>query len=333
MESDLFDLLGGHGGGGGFFSHAFGSPFGGGRSRPRKAQTTAHPLNVTLEDLYKGKKTKLQVTRKILCTSCKGAGGKDGMSSECRKCGGRGRVMATRMVGPGMIQQSVQACPECKGEGSTIPEEDKCKTCKGNKTMTDKKTLEVNITPGMRDQQKIMFQGEGDHEPGVEPGDIVLVIQCKDHEVFTRKGDDLFVQKKIPLADALCGYTCVLEHLDGRKLVIKTNPGEVIEPESIRGVMGEGMPIPNRHENGNLYLLFDVQMPSNHFLEDESHYKRLESAFPPKPVTKPLGEEVSLHDFDERRYNGESSRREAYHGDDSDDEMGGRGPGVQCAQQ
>lgn len=194
------------------------------------------------------------------------------MSSECRKCGGRGRVMATRMVGPGMIQQSVQACPECKGEGSTIPDADKCKTCTGNKTVTDKKTLDVNITPGMRDGQKIMFQGEGDHEPGMEPGDVVLVVQCKDHEVFTRKGDDLFVQKKISLEDALCGYTCVLEHLDGRKLAIKTSPGEVLEPECIRGVMGEGMPIPNKMENGNLYILFDVKMPSNHFLEDEDQY-------------------------------------------------------------
>lgn len=45
------------------------------------------------------------------------------------------------------------------------------------------KILEVHVDKGMRHGQKITFGGEADQAPGVEPGDIVLVLQEKDHEV------------------------------------------------------------------------------------------------------------------------------------------------------
>lgn len=40
---------------------------------------------------------------------------------------------------------------------------------------------------GMKDGQKITFHGEGDQEPGLEPGDIIIVLDQKDHSVFTRQ--------------------------------------------------------------------------------------------------------------------------------------------------
>lgn len=45
------------------------------------------------------------------------------------------------------------------------------------------KILEVHVDKGMKHGQKITFGGEADQAPGVEPGDIVLVLQEKDHEV------------------------------------------------------------------------------------------------------------------------------------------------------
>ena len=39
----------------------------------------------------------------------------------------------------------------------------------------------------MKDGQKITFHGEGDQEPGLEPGDIIIVLDQKDHTVFTRR--------------------------------------------------------------------------------------------------------------------------------------------------
>ena len=44
----------------------------------------------------------------------------------------------------------------------------------------------------MKDGQKITFHGEGDQEPGLEPGDIIIVLDQKDHAVFTRIEEDIF---------------------------------------------------------------------------------------------------------------------------------------------
>lgn len=39
---------------------------------------------------------------------------------------------------------------------------------------------------GMKDGQKIVFHGEGDQEPGIEPGDIIIVLDQREHPHFTR---------------------------------------------------------------------------------------------------------------------------------------------------
>lgn len=67
-------------------------------------------------------------------------------------------------------------------------------------------------------------------QPGVEPGDVILVLQQKDHDLFTRQGDDLFMTKKLHLTEALCGFHMVIKHLDKRNLVVKYPAGQVIEP-------------------------------------------------------------------------------------------------------
>lgn len=61
-------------------------------------------------------------------------------------------------------------------------------------------------------------------------GDIVFVLQQKEHPKFKRKYDDLFVEHTLSLTEALCGFQFALTHLDGRQLLIRSNPGEVIKP-------------------------------------------------------------------------------------------------------
>ena len=62
---DIFSSF--FGGGGGFSSF-----FGGGNRGPRKTEDIVHELGVSLEDLYKGKQSKLQVTRNVICVKCNG---------------------------------------------------------------------------------------------------------------------------------------------------------------------------------------------------------------------------------------------------------------------
>lgn len=48
------------------------------------------------------------------------------------------------------------------------------------------------------------------------------------HETFRRKGADLYIEKTIPLRDALVGFHFEIKQLDGRPLTVATLPGEVI---------------------------------------------------------------------------------------------------------
>ncbi|KAK7151797.1 hypothetical protein R3I94_008215 [Phoxinus phoxinus] len=352
-KKDLYDRYGeqglreGGGGGAGMediFSHIFGGGlfgFMGGQSTRnrnggrRRGEDMIHPMKVSLEDLYNGKTTKLQLSKNVLCSACSGQGGKTGAVQKCVTCRGRGMRIMIRQLAPGMVQQMQSVCTDCNGEGEVIHEKDRCKECDGRKVSKEVKVLEVHVDKGMKHGQKITFTGEADQSPNTEPGDIILVMQEKDHEEFRRDGNDLHICHKIGLVEALCGFQFMLTHLDGRHLVIKYPPGKVIEPGSIRVVRGEGMPqYRNPFEKGDLFIKFDVQFPENGWISTEK-LTELEDLLPSRtevPVISADAEEVDLQDFDLSQGSAGSHRREAYN-DSSDEEGGPHGPGVQCAHQ
>jgi DnaJ family protein A protein 2 len=103
------------------------------------------------------------------------------------------------MLGPGMYQHVAQPCKECSGEGKTVSEKDKCKTCKGQKVIEQKKTLEIALEPGVPNEHDYILYGEGDEYPGISAGDIYYRISTIEDKRYIRKGADLFMEKKISL--------------------------------------------------------------------------------------------------------------------------------------
>lgn len=200
-----------------------------------------HELKVSLEDLYKGKVSKLALQKTILCTGCEGLGGKAGSVKTCRACNGKGSKISMRQLGP-MIQQFQSACGDCRGQGQIMDEKDKCKVCMGRKVANERKILEVFVEKGASNGQKITFTGEADQAPGIIPGDIVIIIDEKPHARFKRKGVDLYLDVKIDLLTALAGGQFVVPHLDGRILLVSIIPGENIKPGETKSIANEGMP-------------------------------------------------------------------------------------------
>ncbi|KAF9595935.1 hypothetical protein IFM89_006216 [Coptis chinensis] len=91
--------------------------------------------------------------------------------------------------------------------------------------------------------------------PDTVTGDIVIVLEQKEHPKFKRKGDDLFVEHTLSLTEALCGSQFVLTHLDARQLLIKFQPGEVVKPDQFKEINDEGMPMYQRpFMKGKLYI-------------------------------------------------------------------------------
>ncbi len=79
------------------------------------------------------------------------------------------------------------------------------------------------------------------------------------------------MEHSINITEALCGFEFVITHLDGRKLVLKQKPGDVLAPGAIRAVANEGMPIyKSPFEKGNLYITFKVKFPESNTFDEET---------------------------------------------------------------
>jgi DnaJ family protein A protein 2 len=328
--------LEGQGGGEGhsaddIFSMFFGGGGGRGRGGPQKGEDIVHSIKASLEDMYNGKTVRLAISRNKPCPDCEGRGGKAGCEKTCTDCNGRGVRVQLRQIGPGMVQQMQSACGACKGAGKSIAEKDKCKSCKGSKVYKDRKVLEVNIEKGMSHGQKIRFSGEADEVPGTLPGDVIIVVQQKEHETFKRKGADLVVMMEVSLTEALCGFTRVITHLDGRQLQIDVPAGEVTKHDSVKMIKGEGMP---QHGNifnkGGLFVHFSVVFPA---VLSTDMVAKLKKVLPPAPQPMLSGEEevVSMQPVDMNQFGrGAGGGRSAHEADEDDEGQGGQR--VQCGQ-
>jgi len=326
--SDIFSsFFSGFGGFGGFG--------GGGPKGPKRTKDVYVPLTVTLEEIYNGGSRKMKVTRKVICKDCKGFGSQSGTKHTCNACNGKGRQTHIRQIGPGMITRQEVMCDECRGQGETIPAKDRCKKCSGQKVVEEQKIIKIDIDKGVKDGKRIVHRGEADEAPDCQAGDLVFEIKEKEHNLFQRDGVHLFMEKEIPLVNALTGARFTINHLDGRKLYVDTT-NHVITPGDAREIIGEGMPVFTRpFEKGNLYIKFKVNFPKS-FTKDQISglVQCLPGALPVEHKTDDM-EVVTVHQVNPESMNQDKysnyQNSNAYDSDGSDEGHGQQH--VQCAQQ
>ena len=70
-----------------------------------KGKDVVHPLKVSLEDMYNGATKRLSLQKNVICSKCKGRGGKEGAVNRCTTCRGTGIQVKVHHIGPGMMQQ------------------------------------------------------------------------------------------------------------------------------------------------------------------------------------------------------------------------------------
>lgn len=277
-EVDLDDII----------SQMFGFSMGGpaGPQRSRRGADEEQEYKVTLEELYKGKTVKFAANKQVLCSQCKGSGGKEkAKPATCERCKGNGMTDAVRQVGPGMMRRETVVCGHCQGSGSLYKEKDRCKKCKGKKTAQEKKALEIYILRGSMQGERIVLEGEADQHPGQTPGDIVFTLVEEHHDTFSRLGNDLSAELKVTLAEALTGFSrVVLKHLDGRGILMERPRGKVLRPGDCLVVKGEGMPMKRGEAKGDLYLLVNIEFPEYGWLKDDAAYDAIQKMLPPPPA-------------------------------------------------
>ena len=194
----------------------------------------------------------------------------------------------------------------------------------------------------MASDHKFTLHGDGDQEPGKEPGDVILQLEEKPHELFQRHGRDLAMRCDLSLSEALCGLKRVIKTLDSRSIIMSTKPGEIIKHGSMKCIEGEGFPTHRDPFNkGRLICIFSVEFPES---LSEGNAKKIREALPkvPQPTIPNQSEEVKLVEFDgEGQWKGGVEEEE----NGNEDQQGGHGQGfysqqefqggpqAQCAQQ
>ena len=196
--------------------------------------------------------------------------------------------------------------------------------------------LELYIPPGSNEGDRIVLAGEADQKPDQEPGDVVFVLVEKEHEVFRRAGPDLCADLRVTLAEALTGFErVVVTHLDGRGISIRApqKKGNILRPEQILKVKGEGMPIKKSDAKGDLYLVVKIEFPEDGWVKDDTLIQRIREVLPgPGPsIQTEITDEVEFEkdaDLDDFGA-GYGDPKGSSEWEDEDDED----HGTQCAQQ
>ncbi|SFJ09339.1 molecular chaperone DnaJ [Thermoflavimicrobium dichotomicum] len=235
--------------------------FGGTRRNPFAARQGAdleYRIQIDFKDAIYGTSVELQIPKTEACPTCKGSGAKQGSRPEtCSVCRGRGQVEEVKNTPWGKIQHS-RTCPSCKGEGKVIRE--KCSTCTGLGKVKRKRKLSVKIPAGIYDGDRLRVRGEG--EPGINggpPGDLIITVFVKPHEVFVRDGYDLVCELPITFGVAALGGEVVVPTLEGKaKLKIPTGTQTGTEFR----LRGKGVPR-SRGMVGDLRVRVRVVTPTN----------------------------------------------------------------------
>jgi len=251
----------------------------------RRTENITKTVHIELSDFYSGKTMDVTIPKFVKCTSCLGSGCKPGATiSKCKSCNGRGSKVMLRQLGP-FVQQVMAQCPECKATGESVSDSDRCKNCFGE-PLKGTQTFKLYIEKGMFHSEKINFGGESHVVHGAESGDVIFVLYQTPHADFKRKANDLFINRKITLQEALEGFVMEITHLDSRKVLVCSAKKYVTIPGDVQKVEQEGMPIKRQSHKGHLYITFEVEAPL--WNQIANHTETLMNCLPRSNAKPPL---------------------------------------------
>ena len=232
---------------------------GGGRgqgARGRRGSDMEMGVEITLEEVLKGKEMNLEVPRRETCAACGGEGAEKGSKKNvCKDCGGHGEVR----VSQGFFTMR-RTCPACQGAGERI--EKPCRECRGEGRVKKTRKLNIKIPAGIESESRLKVTGEG--EAGLKGGgrgDLYVHILVKEHSFFERRGADLYGEVLIPFTSAVLGGEVKVPTLESEtplKIPSGTPSGKFFK------INGQGLPVYGRgHARGDQYVRVEIDVPSD----------------------------------------------------------------------
>jgi molecular chaperone DnaJ len=261
--NDIFshfgDIFGGMGGGS-VFDEFFGGSSG--RRQRRQQGTPGSDLKIklplTLEEIATGVEKKIKVKRLMECEACNGTGAKSGTGLHtCSTCQGTGQI---KQVSRSVFGQfvNITTCPSCNGSGQIIKE--KCEVCNGEGRTPGEETITVKIPAGVESGNYLPVRDKGHAgKQGGSTGDLIVIIDEKPHEHFTRNGKDLIYNLYISYPQAALGAEIAIPTLQGEDTV-NIEPGT--QPGTAIKLRAKGIPELNGYGKGDLVVLVNIHVPA-----------------------------------------------------------------------
>ncbi|MEO5355857.1 MAG: DnaJ domain-containing protein [Nitrospirae bacterium YQR-1] len=172
-------------------------------------------------------------------------------------------------------------CKNCAGSGkkNKIP----CRICNGTGFTHANENIKVRIPQGVSTGSKMRLKGKGAvGSGGGQPGDIVIEIEVLQHTMFTRKGDDLYVDIPVTFVESTLGAKIEIPSLNGSSIMTLpegTQSGRVFK------LKGKGMPSTQSGNMGDLYAEIKVMVPTELTEKEKELVGRIESLYKQNPRT------------------------------------------------
>jgi DnaJ-class molecular chaperone len=135
----------------------------------------------------------------------------------------------------------------------------------GKYIATEQERVYVNTPPGIDNGEIIQMEEKG-HVLRNHKSVLRVHIKIKPHEVFERRGLQLFYKHSLTFKESICGFDFTIQQLDGTALKIKNNIGNVIQNMDEKVLKGKGMT--RDGTTGELFLQFKV-LPSKTLTEEQ----------------------------------------------------------------
>ncbi len=270
--------FGGFGGFGGVdLGDIFGSFFGGGgasggarRNAPRRGDDITYRMTITFEEAAFGCTRELKYNRIEQCPECAGSGAEKGTEAEtCSRCRGTGTINVQQRTMFGMMQ-SQKTCDTCRGRGKVI--KTPCSNCRGTGNIKVSKKIEVNIPAGVDEGGRICLRGQGNAGiNGGGYGELYIIVTLKAHDIFERRGNDLFCEVPVSYSDLVLGGEIEVPTLEG---TMKYKIPEGTQTGTRFSIRGKGVVIYNTKNHGDLYFTVVMETPKNLSAEAKEALKK-----------------------------------------------------------
>ena len=261
----------------------FGGGFGGSRSSGPARERGGNirvKVKMNLQEIEKGAKKKIKVSKYVACEHCHGSGSADGVTDICPTCQGRGQVVRTVNSFLGQMQ-TASTCPNCGGTGKFI--KNKCTHCHGDGIVKGEEVIEIDIPAGVAEGMQLTLRGKGGAGPhnGVN-GDLYVLIEEEAHPDFERDGSNLIYSLFITVPEAILGTEAEVPTVSG-KVRVKIAPGT--QSGKVLRLRGKGLPNVNSYGSGDLLVYVNVWIPKKVSKDDEKLLQELSKSesFKPNP--------------------------------------------------